>query len=177
MDSGLLLGGGLLLAAAALASRPRPPPVDPRAWPSRFFSYGDLVDRDDPLPRSLYPELQELVRRLDLIQARSGGRIRKVISGYRSRAHNQAINGAQNSQHINARAADFTANGVTPRQLFAFIRELVARGELPPGGGIGLYPTFVHYDTRPARGNTSAPVEWGEGRGAADPAALFAAFD
>lgn len=66
-----------------------------------------------------------------------------VSSGYRCRAHNEAVDGVADSQHIHGRAADVYAEGTewTPLQIAAL-------GERAGADGIGLYDDFVHIDVR-----------------------------
>jgi uncharacterized protein YcbK (DUF882 family) len=81
-------------------------------------------------------------------------RVRKpftIVSGYRTRQTNAALarrdpHVARNSFHIAGKAADFTVEGVSPRQLAQKAREVGA-------GGVGLYAgeSFIHVDTGPMR--------------------------
>lgn len=50
-------------------------------------------------------------------------------------------------QHPLGKAADIKVKGLTPKQLKAVIEKLISEGKMKQGG-IGLYSTFVHYDTR-----------------------------
>lgn len=72
----------------------------------------------------------------------------KVNSGFRTAAYNAKLEGsAVKSQHVQGRAADIKLGGMTSRQLYTAICNLIKQGEIPEGG-IGLYRTFVHYDIR-----------------------------
>ena len=66
-----------------------------------------------------------------------------INSAYRTEAHNKAIGGATYSQHKYGLAADIHINGVTPKEIAAYVETL-----LPSSGGIGIYKSFVHVDTR-----------------------------
>ncbi|MGV4534692.1 YcbK family protein [Ornithobacterium rhinotracheale] len=70
-----------------------------------------------------------------------------VNSGYRSVAHNRKIGGKVNSQHLQGKAADIRVDGVTPERLASIIERLIYNGKMKQGG-LGIYPTFVHYDIR-----------------------------
>lgn len=71
-----------------------------------------------------------------------------VSSGFRCKTFNAAINGAENSQHMHGMAADLLIpNGWTPERL----AELAETVPLFHGGGIGIYPTWVHVDVRKDR--------------------------
>ena len=66
-----------------------------------------------------------------------------INSAYRTEAHNKSIGGATYSQHKYGLAADIHINGVTPKEIAAYVETL-----LPSSGGIGIYKSFVHIDVR-----------------------------
>jgi hypothetical protein len=72
------------------------------------------------------------------------GRPMIVNSGYRDLAYNHAVGSTPGSLHVQFRALDVRIPGVTPRALYDWF------DRHPQGGriGLGLYPTFVHIDTR-----------------------------
>lgn len=72
-----------------------------------------------------------------------------VHSGWRSDTHNQQVGGAPGSYHLNrigrrGVGADVSAARGTPRDWYRFLEQL-------DPGGLGLYKTHVHVDTRPGR--------------------------
>jgi len=73
-----------------------------------------------------------------------------ITSAYRHASYNAGVDGRPLSQHIFAKALDFSLTGVTPQDLYDAIEALITDG-LIPEGGLGLYPTFVHYDIRGSR--------------------------
>ena len=93
----------------------------------------------------------ELIRTLDAISDRFGGREVEIISGYRSPTRNalmrrQGRHVAKNSLHMQGMAADIEIAGVAP----AAIRD-AAYGMRR--GGVGYYGSrsFVHVDAGPLR--------------------------
>lgn len=66
-----------------------------------------------------------------------------INSAYRTEAHNKAIGGATYSQHKYGLAADIHINGVTPKEIAAYVETL-----MPSSGGIGIYKSFTHVDVR-----------------------------
>ena len=66
-----------------------------------------------------------------------------INSAYRTEAHNKSIGGATYSQHKYGLAADIHINGVTPKEIADYVETL-----MPSSGGIGIYKSFVHVDTR-----------------------------
>ena len=97
-------------------------------------------------PAELMDNLRELVENLQIIRDHIGKPIR-VISGYRSHRYNRRIGGARKSQHMKAKAADLRVRGMSPAELREVIINLIKEKKIKKGG-IGLYKTFVHYDTR-----------------------------
>ena len=71
------------------------------------------------------------------------GKVVIINSAYRTEAHNKAIGGATYSQHKYGLAADIHINGVTPKEIAAYVETL-----MPSSGGIGIYKSFVHVDVR-----------------------------
>ena len=49
------------------------------------------------------------------------------------------------SQHTLGKAADITAQGLTPKYVASKIEQLINSGDMLQGG-LGVYPTFCHYD-------------------------------
>lgn len=90
--------------------------------------------------------LQLLATNLEILR-RVINRPIKIVSGYRTIAHNKAISGAKLSQHLTASAADIKVKGRTPKEVANMIEKLILDGRMSQGG-IGVYPTWVHYDIR-----------------------------
>lgn len=83
-----------------------------------------------------------LVNLLQKIRDRFGKAV-IINSAYRTEAHNKSIGGATYSQHKYGLAADIHINGVTPKEIAAYVETL-----MPSSGGIGIYKSFVHVDVR-----------------------------
>lgn len=73
-----------------------------------------------------------------------------ISSAHRCIAHNKAVGGASNSQHLYARAADVKVKDTLPVQVYDYLNR-----RYPSKYGLGLYKTFVHVDTR-----TNGPARW-----------------
>lgn len=69
-----------------------------------------------------------------------------LTSAYRSLAYNIAVGGEKGSWHSRNVACDFQCRDGNPEQWARFLQDLRARGGF--SGGIGIYRTFVHVDTR-----------------------------
>ena len=83
-----------------------------------------------------------LVALLEQIREAVGGAV-AINSGYRSPAHNAAVGGVSSSQHLYGRAADIVVSGASP-----LLVGQIAEYYLDRRGGIGVYQTFTHVDTR-----------------------------
>ena len=128
--------------------------------PSEHLYWAELDCHDGtPYPREWYEDravplsiLFEDIRHL------LGDRPIVILSAFRTPEYNRRIEGsATNSQHVHGRALDMWHPDFTPAQMYARIKEAYRRRELPLLGGIGLYKTFVHIDTRP---NTGRLATW-----------------
>ena len=64
-----------------------------------------------------------------------------INSAYRTKSHNQSVGGSPKSQHVNGTAADIVVKGVSPLMVAQYAEHLGA-------GGVGLYKTFTHVDSR-----------------------------
>ena len=79
-----------------------------------------------------------------LQQIRSHFKSRVIISSaYRTPAYNKKVGGAAYSQHLYGKAADFTVEGIPPKEVARYAETL-----LPNSGGIGIYSNFIHIDDR-----------------------------
>lgn len=88
----------------------------------------------------------DLVTLLENIREAAGGKAITINSGYRSPEHNAAVGGVSNSQHVKGTAADIVVEGTDPLTVGQ-----IAEHFLNKKGGIGVYQTFTHVDTRTTR--------------------------
>ena len=98
----------------------------------------------DP-PKALWSDLRLLAAVLDEVRDRINSPI-ILTSIYRSKPYNTAIGGAAGSRHMEFDAADFRSPGASVSQLAAIARDIRNSGRFQ--GGIGVYDTFLHVDTR-----------------------------
>lgn len=121
------------------------------------FSWRELMEKGasntgvglntDP-PSELYPNVVELVNVLERIRKELGAPV-QLLSVYRSPAYNRHVGGASSSRHMQFDAADFCVPGGSAggsARWSEVTKRLRDAGAFK--GGIGVYRTFVHVDTR-----------------------------
>ena len=109
---------------------------------SEHFSRAEFASHDSaPTPPGI--PSPKLIAKLEALRTALGDKPITIVSGYRSPAHNKAVGGAKNSQHVKGRAADIKVEGAHP-SVVAQVAEKVF-GWL---SGIGVYETFTHCDVR-----------------------------
>jgi uncharacterized protein YcbK (DUF882 family) len=101
--------------------------------------------RNSPPPVTLRPNIVPTIRIVDDLRRHFKKPI-VLLSSYRSPAYNRAVGGAPKSIHMEFRALDIAVAGVAPSEVFKVLRSWRAAGKFK--GGLGLYETFVHIDTR-----------------------------
>jgi len=94
-------------------------------------------------PKELWNNMWKTIEVADKARHKLGKPL-KIASAYRSPKYNKAVGGAPKSHHVRFNALDLRTS--SPVTLHKILKEMRARGEFK--GGIGLYKTFVHLDTR-----------------------------
>lgn len=106
---------------------------------STNFKVSEFACKDGSDVVLIHPELVEILQKIRT----HFGKAVSINSGYRTPTYNKKIGGATYSQHQYGTAADIRVNGVTPKQVAQYVETLI-----PNKGGIGIYQTFTHVDTR-----------------------------
>jgi uncharacterized protein YcbK (DUF882 family) len=96
------------------------------------------------IPNNVLPNILQLAKNLQVLRDAIGKSI-SITSGYRSPQHNKKIGGAKDSQHVKGMAADIKVSGMTPKEVALVIEGLIEQGKMKQGG-IGIYPSWIHYD-------------------------------
>ena len=109
---------------------------------SPHFRLGEFASKDGSDKVLVDDDLVDL---LEKIREAAGGAV-TINSGYRSPEHNAAVGGVSSSQHLYGRAADIVVEGASP-----LLVGQIAEYYLDRRGGIGVYQTFTHVDTRAIR--------------------------
>jgi lysozyme len=111
---------------------------------SYFNRYRGKV-KNSPPPRALWENIIRTLWVLDDLR-RYYNRPIVILSSYRSPVYNAAVGGEPKSLHMKFNAIDFAVAGHSPPSVARKLKEWRTNGKF--SGGIGLYPTFVHLDTR-----------------------------
>lgn len=116
--------------------------------PEEVISYADQVRkgvRNDLPPAELWPNLVPTLWVVDQLRHHLGAPVH-LTSIYRSFDYNAAVGGAPRSLHMRNQAIDLQVSGHSPDAVFQALKKMRSAGSF--SGGLGLYSTFVHVDTR-----------------------------
>ncbi len=114
---------------------------------SKYFSMSEFQSKDGTkMPLGVCTNLVELIKNMDVLREYIGKPI-IINSGYRSLKHNEAVGGVKNSFHIVGKACDFHVKGMSTLEIKDIIEKLINEGKMKQGG-LGVYPTWLHYDIR-----------------------------
>lgn len=98
------------------------------------------------VPDDLMDNVKKLAKNLQVLRDHIQKPI-TIISGYRTPEYNKKCGGVKRSQHLLAKAADIIVSGMTSLEVRDTIIQLIKDGKMD-SGGVGIYPTFTHYDVR-----------------------------
>lgn len=114
---------------------------------SRNFDWIEFESKDGAkMTPEVKTNVKELAKNLEVIRSAVGTPL-IINSGYRSPAHNKAVGGKSASFHMTGEASDFYSKTVPTKKIHAIIEDLIKTGKIKQGG-LGLYPTWIHYDIR-----------------------------
>ena len=114
---------------------------------SKYFSVWEVdCSCGCDMSRQVFVMAEEHAQDLDKIREYIGKPIH-VNSWYRCEDYNRKIGGATKSKHRLGIASDLRADGMSSDELYNAIQLLIDEGTIREGG-LGLYNSFVHYDTR-----------------------------
>jgi len=114
---------------------------------TKNFSLEEFKCKDgSDIPNNVLSNITELAKNLQVLRDALNKSI-SITSGYRSPKYNAKIGGVKNSQHVKGTASDIQIKGMTPKEVALVIEGLIASGKMKQGG-IGIYPSWVHYDIR-----------------------------
>ena len=116
---------------------------------TKNFSLSEFAQRNPyrPVPAKYHANVLRLARQLQPLRDVVGRIV--ITSSYRTRAKNTEVRGASNSQHLYAKAADFTVPGKGKAEVYCTILRLIKEGKMEEGG-LGWYGEsgHIHYDVR-----------------------------
>jgi len=97
-------------------------------------------------PKKLWKKMGPTLKVIDKMADEMGVPVKAIISAYRSPYYNQAVRGKSRSLHMVNQACDVIFHGVSPYHVARVARHLREKRKFE--GGVGLYSSFVHVDTR-----------------------------
>ena len=84
-----------------------------------------------PVPAQYMSNVRELAKQLEVLRTAVGNKPININSGYRTPTYNATLKGAaKDSQHLQAKAADITIQGLTALQVYNIIEKLIAQGKM-----------------------------------------------
>ena len=106
-----------------------------------------------PVPPEYMDNVRLLAQQLEVVRQKIGTDI-IISSGYRTPEHNASpdVGGVSNSRHLTAKGADLYAD-MPLADLYCVFDRLMKLGPSNGGiinGGLGIYASHIHYDTRGA---------------------------
>ena len=111
---------------------------------SAHFKLSEFKCKDGTaVPAKYYGHCQKLMNLLEEIREACGDRPITINSGYRTESYNKKVDGAKQSQHLYAAAADIKVSGKSASEVYKLCDRLVGNR-----GGVGRYSTFTHVDVR-----------------------------
>jgi uncharacterized protein YcbK (DUF882 family) len=107
---------------------------------SEHFQLWEFLHNKSPegVTPVILSNLRALSARLEVARRLCGNRPVRITSGFRTVAHNRAVGGDPDSQHLLGKAADITVDGLTPAQ----VQKELALWD----GGLGSYAAWTHLD-------------------------------
>ena len=119
---------------------------------THHFHVNEFLCRDGtPYPSEwINDRLRPLCLDLEVLRDALGAHPLYISSGYRTYDYNKAIDGAAKSQHVDGRAVDLFSAGRSIDYVQTIARRLLTTGTFHHITTLGLYPTFLHLDTRPS---------------------------
>jgi len=113
-------------------------------------------------PEAKWPNIVPTLKIMEELRAALGVPL-FVHSCYRDPAYNRAIGGERYSLHIAFNAVDFSpAFDLPGDDDLAFIYEYLDHHHDADKCGIGIYRSFIHFDTRKIALGRKAPARWDE---------------
>ena len=111
---------------------------------SAHFKLSEFKCKDGTsVPKGYYANCQKLMNLLEEIRTACGNRAITINSGYRTPSYNEKVDGAPQSQHLYAAAADIRVSGMSASEVYKLCDKLVGSR-----GGVGKYSSFTHVDVR-----------------------------
>ena len=111
------------------------------------FSLHEFRCKDgSDVPEDLMDNVTFLAENLQKLRDRLGVP-NTIISGYRSPEYNKRCGGVKRSQHLLATAADIRVANHSPADVQGIVISMIKDDEMHQGG-VGVYPSFLHYDVR-----------------------------
>lgn len=115
---------------------------------TEHFKFSEFACKDGTqVPIQFFDNVKALCMNLEVIRSHINRSI-IITSGYRTESHNKKVGGAKYSMHLCGKAADMKVKGMTSKEIYEVIEELIGKGEIQQGGLSKIDLKRVHYDIR-----------------------------
>jgi uncharacterized protein YcbK (DUF882 family) len=99
-----------------------------------------------PMPSNVRANIIELAKNLQVLRDEVNRPI-SITSGYRSPETNAKVKRSKEQSTRSRDCGRLKVQGMTPKEVAPIIEKLIKDGKMKQGG-IGIYPSWVHYDIR-----------------------------
>lgn len=98
-----------------------------------------------PPPPEIWPNIADVAKVMDEFRERHGAPV-EILAAFRTKRYAMALVTSSRSFHLTGQAVKFKSSKGTPQDWAALLRSMRDEGLFK--GGVGVYSTFVHVDTR-----------------------------
>jgi len=98
-------------------------------------------------PKKMWKNIAPTLKAIDKICKETGISVKEILSAYRSPKYNRAVRGNRGSFHMQNQAIDLRFNNLSSWKASKVVKNYRDNKKIFKGG-VGLYSSFIHIDTR-----------------------------
>lgn len=120
--------------------------ITPRMVIAPHFKSRRGVTNELP-PKKMWKNIAPTLKAIDKICKETGISVKEILSAYRSPKYNRAVHGNRGSFHMQNQAIDLRFNNLSSWKASKVVKNYRDNKKIFKGG-VGLYSSFIHIDTR-----------------------------